>query len=223
MKTKKSTTKTPRHPFLILALCLCAFVVQSQAQTVQKDLGALYADTLGSTNSTYVVFGERKLTGDADKVGALWFFNANDNIAVGGGVAREWTPNRSAAPASFNLSAGIQLSISIAPLNAFGITNKFARPFVGTFVGTPFSGQNSGNLMNATRTGADIRIYQFDLKKNPLIISGGGYYGNESGTGIYAGNWAGGYLRISWGAFSEPQLSDNRNANAWATVAFNER
>jgi len=203
-----------------LAALLCAGGLQ--AQTIPQDLSNIYNDTLGSTNSTYVVFGERKLTGDANKVGGLWFFNANDNVAVGGGVAREWTPNNSHAPASFNLSAGIQLSMAIAPLNAFGITNKFARPFAGTFVGTPFSGENSGDLMNANRAGVDFHIYQTKLGKNPLILSGGAYYGNETGTGYYSGNWAGGYLRLSWGTISTATLADNRNANAWSTVAFNQ-
>lgn len=204
--------------FLIGAV-LAAAVINLRAQSFQQDVANLYDDTIGSTNSTYATFAERKLTGDAWKAGGLWFFNASDIVAIGGGFAREWTPNNSTAPSSFNLSAGIQLSVAIAPLNVFGITNKFARPFAGSFVGTPFNGNNSGNLMNANRAGADVRFYQFNTLKNPVIISGGGYYGNETGTGVYAGNWAGAYLRVSWGAISDAPIPASKAATAWTTQA----
>ena len=206
-----------------LAALLLACGVSVKAQSIPADISAIYNDSLGSTNATYVIAGERKLTGDANKIAGLWFYNANSMVAVGAGMAKEWTPNKAAQAASYNLSVGIQLSTAIAPLNLFGITNKFARPFVGTFVGTPFSGQNQGNLMNATRAGVDLHIYQLNVAKNPVIFSGGGYYGNESGTGpAYSGNWIGLYLRIGWGTYSAPVLAANQKANAWSTVALNQ-
>ena len=207
---------------ILLAAVLCCGLFTASAQNFQQDIANIYADTIGSTNSTYIIAGERKLKGNANKVAALWLYNANDNVAAGAGIAKEWSPNGSAPSASYNLTVGIQLSAAIAPLNLFGITNKFARPFVADFVGTPFSGQNSGELMNASRAGVDVHIYKWNINKNPLLLSAGGYYGNETGTGYYAGNWAGGYLRVSWGAISQPTLSDNRKANAWSTVAFSQ-
>ena len=220
MKTKSQIV--PLTFALVVAVTMLFSQCRAQAQSLSQDFKNIYNDSLGSTNSTYAFFGEKKLTGDAYKIGGVWLYNANQYIAAGGGIAHEWSPSGAAPSANFNLTVGVQFSMAIAPLSVIGYTNEFAHPFVGTFVGTPFSGQNSGSLMNSTRTGCDFHFYQFAIRKTPVILSGGAYYGNETGTGYYAGNWVGGYLRLSYGQFSSPTLSDDMKANAWTTLAENQ-
>jgi hypothetical protein len=169
----------------------------ARAQTFQDDLNNLWKDTLGSSNMVYAGFAERKLTGNADSAGLIGAFNFNNNFAIIGGINHQWA--RGQAGSTYNISGGIQLQLRVYPLHAFGFTNFYIVPFGVTAVGTPVNGDNGGNLMNANRAGANIPIYTWTINKNPLEVSAGGFYGNQTGTGKYDGNWAGVDIAVRWG------------------------
>ena len=194
---------------LILALAILALSIPAvcRAQSISTDLSNLWADTLGSSNMVYAGFGERKLKGNADSAGVIGAFNFNGNVAAIGGIGRQWMKGGPAI--TYTISGGLQLQAKIAPLKSFGLTNFFVNPFVASVIGTPMNGQNGGNIMNANRVGANIPIYTFTINKNPLEISAGGFYGNQTGTGPYNGNWVGVDLAANYG-------------NAGASVAAND-
>ena len=206
---------------LLIGAVFLAAVINTQAQTnIANDFENLWKDTAGSSNAVYAVAGERKLTGDAWKVAAVGLFNINDYAAAGIGVAHEWTPSHEAAPNSFNLTVDFQAQLPFTPFANFGWTNFILTPFAFAGTGTPFAGQNQGNLMIVTRAGAHLDIYAFKIKSAPVTIGAGGFYGNETGTGYYQGNWAGGYVSFNVGGASDPVIADNRNANSWTAQAF---
>ncbi len=206
---------------ILIGIAVLGLAMVAKAQDFQKAASDLWNSSLGSTNMTYGVDFERGVTGDANKATFFGLFNANKNIAAGGGIAHEWSPNNSSVGADYTLSIGVQFSVAIEPLSNFGITNVVLHPFAANFVGTPFHGDNSGNLMNAARVGAYINIWEWQLARNPLSLNAGGHYGNETGTGYYARNYAGGFLSVSWGAIGGAQTA-SRAGEAWTTTAMRE-
>jgi len=208
---------------LLAALFLCAGLTASKAQSISTDLSNLWADTLGSSNMVYAGFGERKLKGNADSAGVIGAFNFNGNVAAIGGIGRQWMKGGPAI--TYTISGGLQLQAKIAPLKSFGLTNFFVNPFVASVIGTPMNGQNGGNIMNGNRVGAQIPIHTFVINKNPLGISIGGFYGNQTGTGPYNGNWAGLDLAVNYGTGSSYLAANDlylRESYAWAKPNFYE-
>jgi hypothetical protein len=163
---------------------------------ISADITGLYNDTIGSTNFVYAPFYERKLTGNASKAGLLGAYNFNNNVALVGGFAHQWSPD---AANNFTLSGGVQLQARIYPFKNFGWTNIYVNPFVATVIGTPLNGGNGGNLMNCNREGLYYQLYAWKFTANTLSIDGGIYYGNQTGTGsAFDGNWMGGFFAFAW-------------------------
>lgn len=205
MNTKSSKIS---NILVITVTALLALAGVSRAQSVSQDLSNLWNDTLGSSNMDYAGFGERKLKGNADSAGFIGAYNFNGNVAAIGGIDHQCMKGGPAA--TYNLSGGLQLQAQIAPLKSFGLTNFFVNPWVASVIGTPMNGQNGGNIMNGNRVGAQIPLHTFIINKNPLGVSLGGFYGNQTGTGPYNGNWAGLDLAVNYGTGSSYLAANDR-------------
>lgn len=185
-----------KHLFIVLTLSV--LTLSAKSQDLNTDLQNLFADTIGSSNMVYAPFFARKLTGNADEAGLLGFYNFNNNVAAGIGIAHLWQPSGGQASSTFTLSVGLSLRADIYPLKVFGLTNFAVEPFGITAVGTPVNGENHGNLMNANRIGAAVQIYKFNAGKNIITFNAGAFYGNQTGTGYFDGNYAGGFTAGGW-------------------------
>lgn len=173
--------------------------VSAKAQTnINSALQVIWDDTLGSSNMVYAPFFERKLTGNADGVGILGLYNFNENVAAGAGLVHQWQPSGGQAASTFSLSANIQLKYTINPFSALGWTWFQPTIFAGSAVGTPLNGDNHGNLMNNNLAGAVIPIHTWMVGKATITIAVEGFYANQTGSGYYDGNWAGGGPAGGW-------------------------
>lgn len=182
-----------KHIIGVLAFGLLTATTKADIAT---DLSNLGSDITG-TNSAIVGFGGKSLSkSDTYCAGFLYSYNITDQggASVVGGVDRLFTTGgNNVSSDTFTLSGGFQLSTLVHPFSMWGATNFAVRLGAATLVGTPTSGQNSGNLMNLNRVFGYTDLYTFKLPKFnvPATICLGAGYGNRVGAGAqYDGNWA---------------------------------
>lgn len=180
------------------ALFACHARAQTNLTTWNDIAQAAWDKSLGSSNMVYAPFFERKLTGNADGAGVLGLYNFSDNVAAGIGFLHQWQPSGGEAASSFSIAANVQLKATINPFSAIGWTWFRPTIFGGTAVGTPLSGDNHGNLMNNNLVGAVIPIHTWTVGKAVITVAVEGFYSNQTGSGYYDGNWAGGGPAGGW-------------------------
>lgn len=175
----------------VLGLALAGKV---SAQTnVTQFAQIIWDDTVASSNTVYSPFFGRKLTGDADEAGVAGLFNFNGVVAAGLGIVHQWQPNGHNAASTYNFSATLQIKETVRPLETFGETNFAFTVWGSTAIGTPFSGDNDGNLMNANCVGLVVQIWSWNIgsgaNEKQITLDVDGFYQNQTGTGYYNGNW----------------------------------